>query len=169
MKTRTTIPATRIALAASETPESTHGTCALRGNHPKYRKSPHRKATNVNAKLGKTNPATENPPIPGARMPVAAFPVKMTDDSGAKRHTLCAPVSAANLVAAHLLRNPITAAELVSVLGVSDKALERVLDGKKPGAKFARRWRLHVGDDLVAAWREFEAWEREDERRRAKR
>lgn len=82
-----------------------------------------------------------------------------------EKHTLIAPISAANLVAAHLLRHPITAAELVSVLGVSDKALERVLDGKKPGAKFARQWRRHVGDDLVAAWREFEAWLREDERR----
>jgi len=79
-------------------------------------------------------------------------------------HQLIAPISAANLVAAHLLRNPITAAELVSVLGVSDKALERVLDGKKPGAKFARAWRRHVGDDLVAAWREFEGWRIEDER-----
>ena len=58
-------------------------------------------------------------------------------------------------------------AELVSVLGVSDKALERVLDGRRPGAKFARRWRRHVGDDLVAAWREFEGWRKED-RRRAK-
>lgn len=81
------------------------------------------------------------------------------------KHTLVAPISAANLAAAHLLRNPITAAELVSVLGVSDKALERVLSGKRPGAKFARQWRLHVGDDLVAAWREYEAWRIEDERR----
>jgi len=39
-----------------------------------------------------------------------------------------------------------------------------VLDGKKPGAKFARAWRRHVGDDLVAAWREFEGWRIEDER-----
>ena len=82
-----------------------------------------------------------------------------------ERFSLVAPISARNLVAAHLLRNPITAAELVSVLGVSDKALERVLDGKKPGAKFARRWRRHTGQDLVAAWREFEGWRREDERR----
>ena len=82
-----------------------------------------------------------------------------------ERHTLVAPISAACIVSAHLLRNPITAAELVSVLGVSDKALRRVLDGKKPGAKFAKRWRLHVGDDLVAAWREFEGWRIEDERK----
>ena len=82
-----------------------------------------------------------------------------------EKHTLIAPISAVNLVAAHLLRNPIAAAELVSVLGVSDKALERVLDGKKPGAKFSKRWRRHVGDDLVSAWREFEGWRIEDERR----
>ena len=82
-----------------------------------------------------------------------------------ERHALVAPISARNLVAAHLLRNPITAAELVSVLGVSDKALERVLDGRRPGAKFAKRWRRHVGDDLVSAWREYRAWEIEDERR----
>ena len=80
-------------------------------------------------------------------------------------HQLIAPISAANLVTAHLFRNPITVAELVSVLGVSDKAMRRVLDGRRPGAKFARAWRRHVGDDLVSAWREYREWEREDERR----
>ncbi len=80
------------------------------------------------------------------------------------KHTLVAPISAANLAAAHLLRHPITAAELVSVLGVSDKALRAVLDGARPSAKFARAWRLHVGDDLVAAWREYREWKKADEK-----
>ena len=88
----------------------------------------------------------------------------MRRDVRSMTHQLIAPISARNLVAAHLLRHPITAAELVSVLGVSDKALERGLDGRRPGAKFAKRWRRHVGDDLVAAWREYRAWEIEDER-----
>ena len=83
------------------------------------------------------------------------------------KHTLVAPISAANLAAAHLLRHPITADELARVLGVSDKSLRAVLDGKRPSAKFARAWRLHVGDDLVAAWREYREWRKED-RRRAK-
>ena len=45
------------------------------------------------------------------------------------------------------------------------REVRRVLSGKKPGAKFAKRWRRHVGDDLVAAWRGYRAWEIEDERR----
>lgn len=115
-------------------------------------------------KMPKNPTCPENPAIPGARMPVAAFPVKMTDGFGAKRHPLIAPISPRNLAAAHLLRHPITADELARVLGVSDKSLRAVLDGKRPSAKFARAWRLHVGDDLVAAWREHREWEKADEK-----
>lgn len=77
------------------------------------------------------------------------------------RHSVVGPVSARNIVGAYLIRNPITEAELVEILGVSDKALRRVLDGKRPGVKFARRWREETGQDLMQAWRNFEAWERE--------
>lgn len=95
---------------------------------------------------------------------MAAFPVKMTDGFGAKRHPLIAPISPRNLAAAHLLRHPITADELARVLGVSDKSLRAVLDGKRPSVKFARAWRLHVGDDLVAAWRKYRDWKKADEK-----
>lgn len=107
----------------------------------------------------------------GATLPVAApggeiGRVGRGGDSGGsqgpKRHTLVAPISAATIVGAHLTVYPIT--QLVEVLGVSDKALKRVLSGKRPGAKFARRWRLATGQDLIAAWREFEDWQREDDR-----
>lgn len=111
--------------------------------------------------------------ILGATLPVAASEGEIgrvgrggdfRGTEGEKRHTLVAPISAATIVGAHLTVYPITREQLVEVLGVSDKALKRVLSGKRPGAKFARRWRLATGQDLIAAWREFEDWQREDDR-----
>lgn len=73
------------------------------------------------------------------------------------RLSLIAPISPANLVGPCACRQ-----------------VRRILAGKRPGRKFARRWREATGQDLIRAWKDLKDWEKADvallrERRKATR
>ena len=125
--------------------------------------------------MAKNSTFPKKPAIPGARMPVAAFPVKMTDGSGAKRHSLVAPPSVAAILA-QLITNSGQSVDLVAAeAGMPVERLRRILDGRRRvRRKDARllaaplgRWEEALWGELGRAQIEVDRWARED-RRRAK-